>query len=109
MSCVVFIFRSNFLSTHDQLFFENDGIELVLRAHDHVEERDQDGKAGADHTDQKQSLGLELLLGVADDDQLEKDVDGELGEVLGEERYEAHQLAEDQWPPCEVERVIDAE
>lgn len=36
-------------------------------------------------------------------------MDGELREVLSEERDESHQLAEDQWIVEEVKRVVDTE
>lgn len=36
-------------------------------------------------------------------------MDGQLGEVLREERHETHELAEDEGTSKHVERVVDAE
>ena len=36
-------------------------------------------------------------------------MDGQLGEILREERHEAHEFAEDERPAPHIERVIDAE
>ena len=92
-----------------EVILEKDWIEFVLRTHYHIENRDEDSKARANHAHKQQRLRLELLLRIAEDDQFEEHVGRQLREVLCPERHIAHQLAKRDGPSLNVERVVDAE
>ena len=73
-----------------QLFLKNNRIKFILSTHYHIEDWNQDSHAWHDHADKQQRLRFKLVLGLWYNDQLEEDVDGQLWEVLREERYETH-------------------
>ena len=96
-------------ASQHEFLFEHDRVKLVLGTHDHVEQWNEDSKGTDDHSDQKQCLRLQLVLGLAEDEQFEQDVDSQLGRVLRKEWNDAHQLAKHQGLSHEVERIVNAE
>ena len=73
-----------------QLFLEDNRIKLILSTHYHIEDGNQDSHAWHNHADEEQRLSFKLVLSLWYYDQLEENVDGQLWEVLSEERDETH-------------------
>ena len=108
LSLLLFDFFQFFASA-EHLGFEDDWIEFVLGAHDHIEDGDENGEATEDHAHEQERLCLELLLGFGYDYYFEEHVDGQLREVLREERNETHQFTKHKRLSKEIEGIVDAE
>ena len=77
--------------------------------HDHIEKWNEKCKWTANHTDEKQWLGLKLVLGLGKDDKFEQDVNRQLREILRKERHKAYKTSEDFGLAKDIEGVVNAE
>ena len=56
------------ITTILQLLLELDRVKLILSTHHHIEDGDQDCHTTDNHSNEKQSLGFELILGLTEDE-----------------------------------------